>query len=149
VFAILPLIIIGAAPGLFLLRGNVGFMVMLGLFALAGIIINNAIVMIDRIDIRCGASEGDDGHALVEGSVERLRPILMSTITTILGLLPLILSRDPLFYAMAGAIAFGLGIGTILTLGVVPVLYSLFLPVKGSAGAPETPARCSDSDHSG
>lgn len=134
VFAIVPLISIGAALGLTLLRGNMGFMVMLGLFALAGIIINNAIVLIDRIDIERRASNDDDGRALVDASVQRLRPILMSTITTILGLVPLIIGRDPLFYGMAGAIAFGLGIGTVLTLGVVPVLYSLFFSIG-------TPAR--------
>jgi multidrug efflux pump subunit AcrB len=54
----------------------------------------------------------------------------MTTITTVMGLLPLIVFKDPLFYGMAVVIAFGLGIGTILTLGVVPVLYAWFLGVK-------------------
>lgn len=125
VFAIIPLVIIGATLGLLLLGGNVGFMVMLGLFALAGIIVNNAIVLIDRIDLERREKDKNDADALVDASARRLRPVLMSATTTILGLLPLIIARDPLFYAMAGAIAFGLGIGTVLTLGVVPVLYSL------------------------
>jgi multidrug efflux pump subunit AcrB len=132
VFAIVPLITVGAVAGLMLLRGNMGFMVMLGLFALAGIIINNAIVLLDRIDIERDAGGSDDADAIVEASTRRLRPIIMSTVTTILGLLPLILAQDPLFYAMAAAIAFGLGIGTVLTLGVVPVLYSLLFRIDTS-----------------
>jgi multidrug efflux pump subunit AcrB len=54
----------------------------------------------------------------------------MTTITTVMGLLPLILSRDPLFYGMANVIAFGLAIGTVLTLGAVPVLYAAFFKVQ-------------------
>jgi multidrug efflux pump subunit AcrB len=135
----IPLIIIGAAIGLLLLQGDFGFMVILGLYALAGIIINNAIVLIDRIDIEI--NELDDGsgennqakyEAMVSACVRRLRPIIMSTSTTILGLMPLIVGQDPLFYAMAGAIAFGLAVGTVLTLGVVPVLYALFFGIKNN-----------------
>ena len=131
----IPLIIIGAALGLHVLQGDFGFMVILGLYALAGIIINNAIVLIDRIDIEI--NELDDPHAanakyeaMVSACVRRLRPIIMSTSTTILGLLPLIIGQDALFYAMSGAIAFGLAIGTVLTLGVVPVLFALFFGIK-------------------
>jgi multidrug efflux pump subunit AcrB len=130
----IPLIIIGAALGLLLLRANFGFMVILGLYALAGIIINNAIVLIDRIDTERNTLESGDtkGHfeALISASVRRLRPIIMSTSTTILGLLPLMIGQDALFYAMSGAIAFGLAVGTLLTLGVVPVLYSLMFKVR-------------------
>lgn len=56
----------------------------------------------------------------------------MTTVTTIMGLLPLILNKEPLFYGMANVLAFGLGVGTILTLGVVPVLYAAFFKVKHS-----------------
>ncbi|WP_100656429.1 efflux RND transporter permease subunit [Alteromonas flava] len=131
----IPLIIIGAAVGLHVLQGNFGFMVILGLYALAGIIINNAIVLIDRIDSEI--AELDDTtqksqrfDAIISASVRRLRPIIMSTATTILGLMPLIIGQDALFYAMAGAIAFGLAVGTLLTLGVVPVLYSLMFKIE-------------------
>jgi multidrug efflux pump subunit AcrB len=140
----IPLIVIGAAIGLHVLQANFGFMVILGLYALAGIIINNAIVLIDRIDSEISEiklpEDGDNTRfeqerfeAVVSASVRRLRPIIMSTTTTILGLLPLIISADALFYAMSGAIAFGLAIGTVLTLGVVPVLYSLFFKVREPA----------------
>jgi multidrug efflux pump subunit AcrB len=125
----MPLSFIGAVIGLFVMQAPFGFMVTLGLYSLAGIIINNAIVLIDRIKI-----EKDSGkteyQALVDACLTRLRPIAMTTITTVMGLLPLIIGKDPLFYGMANAIAFGLGIGTVLTLAVVPVLYSSFYKIK-------------------
>ncbi|MEW9799287.1 efflux RND transporter permease subunit [Alteromonas sp. CYL-A6] len=128
----IPLIIIGAASGLLIMQGDFGFMVILGLYALAGIIVNNGIVLIERIDAERDEldEDGDHAEAVVTASVRRLRPILMSTFTTILGLVPLLISGDVLFYAMASAIAFGLAVGTILSLGVVPVLYSLFFSLK-------------------
>ena len=122
----IPLVILGVSIGLLALRADFGFMVLLGIYSLAGIIINNAIVLIERID----RERRDEGHSLqeavVRASVRRLRPIVMSAATTILGLLPLIVGKDPLFYAMASAMAFGLGLGTLMSLGVVPVLYTYF-----------------------
>lgn len=118
----IPLSFIGAVLGLFLMQAPFGFMVTLGLYSLAGIIINNAIVLLDRIKIEI-ASGKSDYQAVVDACLTRLRPIAMTTITTVMGLLPLILGNDPLFYGMANVIAFGLGIGTILTLAVVPALY--------------------------
>ncbi|MDN3521955.1 efflux RND transporter permease subunit [Halomonas ramblicola] len=125
IVATIPLIITGVALGLLALRADFGFMVMLGIYSLAGIIVNNAIVLIDRIDIERGTPGLDDLDAVVRAASRRLRPILMSAATTVLGFLPLILGRDPLFYGMAGAMAFGLGVGTLMSLGLVPVLYTL------------------------
>jgi len=135
----IPLVLIGAVIGLYTLGADFGFMPILGLYSLAGIVINNAIVLIDRIDIerRAGAGdEGDEAEAIVTASVRRLRPIVMTTVTTILGLMPLIVSGDALFYGMAAVMAFGLAVGTALTLGVVPVLYSLFLVGRPGGRAP-------------
>ena len=131
----IPLTFIGASIGLIIMNSVFGFMVILGLLSLAGIIINNGIVLIDRID-----AERDSGRepydAIVTACLARLRPILMTTVTTILGLMTLILSVDPLFYGMAVAIAFGLGVATIFTLGVVPVLYAVFFRVKNPPRQP-------------
>lgn len=98
-------------------------MPLLGLLSLAGIIINNAIVLIDRIETQtlAGLSEHD---AIIEAAAQRLRPILMTTLTTILGLMPLMFFGGSFGFGMAVVIAFGLGVGTLLTLGVVPVLYA-------------------------
>ncbi len=144
VFLTVPLIIIGAALGLLIMQANFGFMVILGLYALAGIIINNAVILIDRINIeRNEIKESNDGstlstddrndknyEAVISASLRRLRPILMSTCTTIIGLMPLILSKDVLFYGQASTIAFGLAMGTVLTLGFVPVMYTFFFGIK-------------------
>ena len=124
-----PLILIGAVIGLLTVQANFGFMVILGLYALAGIIVNNAIVLIDRVDIE-RQENPNQYEALVDACLRRLRPIVMSTVTTILGLLPLIISQDALFFGMASALAFGLLVGTLLTLGVVPVLYSVFFNIR-------------------
>lgn len=125
----IPLSVIGTVIGLLVMSAPSGFMVTLGIYSLAGIIINNAIVLIDRIDIE--KSSGKDAYsALIDACITRLRPITMTTITTVMGLLPLIIFKDPLFYGMAVVIAFGLGVGTILTLGVVPVLYAALFRVK-------------------
>ncbi len=125
----IPLTFIGATIGLIVMNSVFGFMVILGLLSLAGIIINNGIVLIDRIDVELDSGR-EPYDAIVAACLARLRPILMTTVTTILGLMTLIVSVDPLFYGMAVAIAFGLGVATIFTLGVVPVLYAVFFRVK-------------------
>ena len=103
---------------------NFSFIAILGLLSLAGIIINNAIVLIDRIN-----TERENGlsvrDALLSASAKRLRPILMTTVTIVLGLMPIIVYKDVLFYDLAIVVSSGLLVGTVLTLGVVPVLYSL------------------------
>ncbi len=135
IVATIPLVITGVALGLWLMRADFGFMVMLGLYSLAGIIINNAIVLIDRIDIDRRDPSLTLNDAVIRASVRRLRPILMSTVTTILGFLPLIIGRDPLFYGMASAMAGGLALGTVMSLGVVPVLYSYGFARDSGAGS--------------
>jgi multidrug efflux pump subunit AcrB len=129
----IPLILIGAALGLLLFRAWFDFVAMLGLFSLAGIIINNGIVLIDRIDQE-RQSGRDIDEAVVEASVARMRPIVMTTLTTILGLVPLAVFGGEFWFGMAIVIMFGLAVGTLLTLGVVPVLYSLlFRPRRAHA----------------
>ncbi len=125
----IPLILIGAIVGLIVMRADFGFMVILGLLSLAGTIINNGIVLIDKIETN-RAEGSSDYDAVVSAGVSRLRPILMSVSTTVLGLLPLIVSLDPLFYGLASVMAWGLAIGTVFTLVVVPTLYTLFFRVR-------------------
>lgn len=120
----IPLVIVGANFGLAIFDAFFDFTAMLGLFSLAGIIINNGIVMIDRID-SLRAEGMDVDSAVSSAAVARARPIVMTTITTIVGLLPLALFGGEFWYGMAIVIMCGLGVGTVLTLGVVPVLYSL------------------------
>jgi len=135
----IPLIMIGAASGLLLTGAFLDFNAMLGLLSLGGIIINNGIVMIERIDL--DRADGKSvGEAVVASALVRARPIIMTTLTTILGLMPLMLFGGELWFAMTIVIMFGLAAGTVLTLGVVPVLYSLFFDFarsdKGTSPAP-------------
>ena len=126
----IPLLVIGAALGLHVMGAKLGFMVILGLYSLAGIIINNGIVLIDRIEIERADPSVEPHEAMMQACSRRLRPIVMTTVTTILGLLPLIVFEDALFYGMASVMAFGLLIGTVLTLGVVPAAYAIFFGIR-------------------
>ncbi|EWH12175.1 acriflavin resistance protein [Catenovulum agarivorans DS-2] len=125
----IPLSFIGAVIGLIIMQAPFGFMVSLGLYSLAGIIINNAIVLIDKID-QLRTNDTSLESAIIKACSSRVRPILMTTVTTILGLMPLILTKDPLFYGLACVLAFGLAIGTLLTLGVVPILYKILFSAQ-------------------
>jgi multidrug efflux pump len=128
----MPLVIVGSVVGLLVMQADFGFMVILGILALAGSIVNNGIVMIDKIEEnqRDGQSPYD---AVVNSAISRFRPILLSVSTTMLGFTPLIINHDPLFYGMACVMFFGLGIGSLFTLNYVPALYSLFFRVNPPA----------------
>ena len=125
----IPLGMIGVTVGLLVANSTFGFMTILGVISLAGIIINNAIVLIDRIQI-----ELEDGKeiaiAILDAAKQRMRPILLTTATTIGGMLPLWISHDPLFETLAIAVIFGLAFATVITLLFVPVLYSILYRVK-------------------
>ncbi|MBW2010777.1 MAG: efflux RND transporter permease subunit, partial [Deltaproteobacteria bacterium] len=125
----MPLVLVGTVVGLAVMQADFGFMVILGLLALAGSIVNNGIVMIDKIEEnrRNGLTDYD---AVVNSAISRFRPILLSVSTTMLGFSPLIIYHDPLFYGMACVMFFGLGIGSLFTLNYVPALYALFFRVK-------------------
>jgi multidrug efflux pump subunit AcrB len=126
----IPLGMIGVTIGLLVANSYFGFMTLLGVVSLAGIVVNNAIVLIDRIAIEREQNGLSPDLAVVEAAMRRLRPILLTTATTVGGLLPLWLGGGPLWEPMAIAIIFGLMFATVLTLGVVPVLYSLFFRVN-------------------
>ncbi len=126
----IPLGLIGVIVGLLVAKSYFGFMTLLGVISLAGIVINNAIVLLDRIKIEIEGNGLEPNRAVIEAAQRRLRPILLTTLTTVGGLLPLWLGGGPMWEPMAIAIMFGLVFATILTLGVVPVLYTLFFRVK-------------------
>ena len=126
----IPLSLIGVIAGLLIAKSYFGFMTLLGIISLAGIVINNAIVLLDRINIEISENGLSPARAVIEASQRRLRPILLTTMTTVGGLIPLWLGGGPMWEPMAIAIIFGLAFATMLTLGVVPVLYTLFFRVK-------------------
>ena len=121
----IPPMFIGIIYGLLITTEPFGFMAFLGMISLMGIIVNNAIMMIDRIEIeRAGGQSIQD--AIVASAHKRLRPILMTTVTTIVGLIPLSLNGGAMWRPMANTIIFGLAFATVLTLLLCPVLYSFF-----------------------
>lgn len=125
-----PLAAAGIVPGLVLSGSPFGFQPLLGVIALVGIVVNNAIVLIDVIDQRLkqGASIND---AVTDAVIRRTRPILLTTATTVAGLLPLALSSSTLWPPMAWAIISGLLASTIQTLLVIPAVCRLSLkPAK-------------------
>ena len=126
----IPLGLIGVVIGLLVMRSYFGFMTFLGVISLAGIVINNAIVLLDRVKLEREAGGLSAQRAVIEAAQRRLRPILLTTVTTVGGLIPLYLGGGPMYEPMAVAIIFGLMFATVLTLGVVPVLYSLFFKVS-------------------
>ncbi|MGE4564524.1 MAG: efflux RND transporter permease subunit, partial [Victivallaceae bacterium] len=128
IIATMPLIFIGAVVGMLVMRADFGFMVILGLLSLAGSIVNNGIVLIDRIESY--RNEGMAPYdAIINTCINRLRPIFLSVSTTALGVLTLIYPYNPLFYGMASVLIFGLLIGSLFTLGFVPVLYSILFRI--------------------
>lgn len=124
-----PLAIIGITAGLLSMNVAFGFMGLLGALSLVGLLIKNAIVLIEEIDMQIG--DGKQPYtAILDSSVSRMRPVMMAASTTILGMAPLL--SDVFFLDMAVVIMFGLGFASLLTLIVVPVLYSIFFNVKAN-----------------
>ncbi len=126
----IPLGMIGVIVGLLVLRSFMGFMTLLGIISLAGIVINNAIVLLERIQLEIDEFKRTPFEAVLEAAQRRARPILLTTATTVLGLIPLYLGGGEMWEPMAVSIMCGLLFATLLTLLVVPVLYSILFRVK-------------------
>ncbi|QZT38102.1 efflux RND transporter permease subunit [Halosquirtibacter xylanolyticus] len=130
VVSTIPLGVIGVVFGLLIFQSYFGFMAFLGMISLAGIVINNAIVLIDRIEIEQSEYGKPLKEAIVDAGVQRLRPILLTTFTTSLGLIPLYLGGGLIWEPMAISLMIGLLFGTIITLVFIPSLYAIFYKVK-------------------
>ena len=127
IWLVVPLALIGVVFGLVVTGIPLEFMGILGLLSLSGLLIKNAIVLVDQMDIeiRDGKPRFD---AVVDSAASRVRPVMMGTLTTVLGVVPLFF--DAFFQSMAVVIVFGLSFATLLTLVVVPLLYSVFMNIK-------------------
>jgi multidrug efflux pump subunit AcrB len=120
----IPLSAAGIVPGLLIGNQPFGFMSLLGVFALIGIVVNNAIVLLEVIEAR--RRQGADlDDAVIDAVSRRIRPILLTTGTTVAGLLPLALSASTLWPPLASAMISGLLASTLLTLVVLPAAYRL------------------------
>lgn len=124
-----PLAVIGVVWGLVFTQTALEFMAILGMLSLTGMLIKNAIVLIDETDSQI-ADGKDSMSAIVDAAVSRVRPVSLGVLTTVLGVVPLI--WDPFFRSLAVVIICGLSFATILTLIIVPTLYAVFYRVKPS-----------------
>ncbi len=124
-----PLALIGVVTGLVVTGTALEFMAILGLLSLSGLMIKNAIVLVDQMDI-----EIDEGKArfdaVVDSAASRVRPVMMGALTTVLGVIPLF--GDAFFKSMAVVLVFGLSFATLLTLVVVPALYTALFKIDSS-----------------
>jgi multidrug efflux pump subunit AcrB len=133
-FVTIPLILVGIPYGLLATGQPLSFFGTLGIISLAGIIINNAIVLIDQIDIE--RSQLDLRDAIIEASRKRLRPILLTSATTVLGLAPMAVAGGALWQPMAVLMMSGLAVASLLTLLFVPVGYFLLFRFDGDNPRP-------------
>lgn len=129
-----PLALIGVTAAMLLFDGKFDFMSLLGLLSLIGLLIKNAIVLIEEIDQQIDGGKAPY-DAIVDSSVSRMRPVTMAAATTVLGMIPLL--QDVFFVNMSITIMGGLTFATVLTLIVVPVLYGICFRVPSPITAPQ------------
>ncbi len=132
IWLIVPMSINGVVIGLLGTGLPLDFMAILGVLSLSGMLIKNAIVLLEEIDLQLEEG-GDRFDAVVRASVSRLRPVSMAAVTTILGMAPLIV--DPMFASMSVTIMGGLAFATVLTLIAVPLLFIIFYRIRPGEGA--------------
>ncbi len=123
----IPLVLVGVVAAMLLTGLPYGFVAIAGTLGLIGMIIKNCIVLMDEINLQLSRGVPPT-KALVDGSMSRLRAVMLAALTTIFGMIPLL--PDPMFGPMSAAIMGGLAFGTVITLVFVPVLYSLFFHIK-------------------
>jgi multidrug efflux pump subunit AcrB len=126
IWLIMPLAIVGVTVGLLLTGKPFGFMAMLGVLSLGGELIKNQIVVLSKILSEIAGGK-DRYRAILDGGTAKMRPVCMVVITTVLGMIPLLV--DPFFGAMAVCIMFGLSFAAVLSLILTPVLYAIFFNV--------------------
>ncbi|MBX3435673.1 MAG: efflux RND transporter permease subunit [Pirellulales bacterium] len=138
IVAIVPFAIIGVTIGLLAMGQPLGFVALLGVMSLSGMMIKNAIVLLDEINAQ--KSHGKtDYQAVIIAALSRLRPVGLAAGTTVLGVIPLL--QDVFWVAMAVAIMFGLALGSVLTMIGVPVLYACFFRVEVPDSSPAEATR--------
>jgi len=126
ILATIPFALIGVFVGFVVLGINMSFPAMIGIVSLVGIVVNNAIVMVEYINQK--SREGlSEIQAAAAGALDRFRPIITTSLTTALGLIPLAVS-DPMWYPLCMAIIFGLLSSTVITLVIIPCFYRLLAP---------------------
>ncbi len=125
----IPFALIGISVGLLTFDTPFGFVALLGAMSLSGMMIKNAIVLLDEIDINLGRGK-TRYDAVIDAALARLRPVLLAAGTTVLGVIPLM--QDVFWIGLAVTVMAGLTFGTVLTMVLVPVLYSILFRVRAT-----------------
>ena len=123
-----PFVFCGIVPALLCFRQPLTFMAIVGMMGLVGMMVKNAIVLVDEINRLCREEHRHPYHAVLEATVSRVRPVLMASLTTIVGMIPLL--GDPMYGSMAITIMGGLTVGTLITLVLLPLFYTALFHVK-------------------
>ena len=123
-----PFVFCGITPALLLTGQPFTFMALIGMMGLIGMMVKNAIVLVDEINRLQTEEKAVPYRAVVEATVSRVRPVLMASLTTIVGMIPLI--GDPMYGPMAITIMGGLTVGTIITLILLPLFYTALFHIK-------------------
>ncbi|MEO1304341.1 MAG: efflux RND transporter permease subunit [Pseudomonadota bacterium] len=127
IWTIVPLAVVGVVIGLLVTDTTLEFMAILGILSLVGLLIKNAIVLLDQMDLEI--EEGKPRYdAVIDSATSRVRPVMMGAMTTVLGVIPLF--SDVFFASMAVVIAFGLSFATLITLVVLPVVYAIYFGIS-------------------
>ena len=129
---IIPFAMIGVTLGLLITRQPFGFVALLAAMSLAGMMIKNAIVLVDEIDALQAAAQAPF-DAVINAAVSRLRPVLLAAGTTVLGVIPLL--SDVFWVSMSVVIMFGLTLGAVITMVLLPTIYALLFGIKNPAEA--------------
>jgi len=127
IVCVIPFALIGVSIGLLATGQPFGFLALLGAMSLVGMMVKNAIVLLDQVNIEKAAGKSDYDAVMV-AALSRLRPVVLAAATTVLGVIPLL--PDVFWVAMAVTIMFGLAFGTVLTMIVIPLLYAMFFRVS-------------------
>lgn len=124
----LPFVFCGIAPSLLLTGQPMTFMAIIGMLGLIGMMVKNAIVLVDEIGRLQTEEKSTPYTAVLEATVSRVRPVLMASLTTIVGMIPLV--GDPMYSSMAITIMGGLTVGTIITLVLLPLFYAALFRIR-------------------
>lgn len=123
-----PFVFCGIVPSLLITDQPMTFMAIIGLMGLIGMMVKNAIVLVDEINRLQTEEKKSPYQAVIEATVSRVRPVLMASLTTIVGMLPLV--SDPMYCSMAITIMGGLAVGTLITLILLPVFYAVLFRIQ-------------------
>ena len=133
VMVMIPFALIGAVLGHYVMGLTMTILSMFALIALAGIVVNNSIILVSTIERRMEESDGNYKLAIISGTTDRLRPVILTSVTTICGLSTLMFERSlqaQFLIPMATTIVFGLAITTLLVLFVVPSMLAIGLDIN-------------------